>query len=199
MSFANQTAFDSPDSRRMAMGVDLRTASAITDRFGTVLLHKQTGGMLSPVRHEIAVDAKLFRFGGAAAGPDKVAGGAWWLDQQGFDTVFSFAQVWNLSIGMAMRILCLVPPEWSDATLLIRARAAAPLLAWRGLANSVVTPAKGGGAPVNLPHHNDIAARRLHQLFIPGLAALSPDYPGVRVEQPYTLDEAAGTRGFLYL
>jgi hypothetical protein len=196
--YANQTAFDQPDSRRMALGVDLRPANAITDAQGRVLAHKQTGGMLSPTRHVLNTGDALFRFGSRTAGPVKVAGGAWWMDQAAFDQLFRFAQVWELSVGMAMRILCLVPPEWSDATLLIRARVAQPLLAWRGLANSVVTPAAGGGS-VKMPHQNDIAARRLHQLFVPGLAALPADRPGVRVEQDYPLDEAAGKRGFIYL
>ena len=198
MSFENQQAFDSPDSRRMASGVDLRRANAITDPRGTVLAYAQTGGMLHPTRHELAECATVFRFGSRGAGVDRVATGGWWLEQAAFDKVFSFAQVWELSIGMAMRMLCLVPPEWSDATLLIRARVATPLLAWRGLANSVVTPAAGGGT-VKMPHQNDIAERRLHQLFIPGLATLPPTQPGLRVEQSYPLDQAASRRGFLYL
>ena len=74
----------------------------------------------------------------------------------------------------------------------------APLLAWRGLAMSVVTPARGGGPHVKLPHQNDIAARRLHQLYIPGLG--EPSAGGaLHVEQSYPLDQQASQRGFLYL
>ncbi|HYI83661.1 MAG TPA: hypothetical protein VEX11_10675 [Acetobacteraceae bacterium] len=198
MAFRNQQAFDDPKSRLAATGVDLRRSNAITDPQGRILAHAQTGGMLSPVRHEIAAGAKLFRFGSRTAGVARVAAGAWWLEQSAFDQLFRFAQVWELSIGMAMRLLCLVPPEWSDATLLIRARAVEPLLAWRGLAMSVVTPAKAGGAPVRMPHQNDIAARRVYQLFIPR-TAYDPHVQPLTVEQDYPLDSAAAQRGFLYL
>ena len=197
MGFANQRAFDAPQSRQMAMGVDLRPANAITDARGQVLAYQQTGGMLAPARHELKAGDHLFRFGAVAAGAQRVATGGWWLDRDGFATIERFAQVWDLSLGMAMRMLCLVPPEWSDASLLIRARVAEPLLAWRGLANSVITPAAGPiPGNVRMPHQNDIAARRLHQLFVPGLA----DAPAaLRVEASFPLDPAAGTRGFLYL
>ena len=182
----------------MAAGTDLRAANAITDPHGHVLAYAQTGGMLAPARHEIAVGTKLFRFGNQNAGAVRVATGGWWIDRPAFDQLFRFAQAWDLSIGMAMRMLCLVPPEWSDATLLVRARVSAPLLAWRGLAMSVVTPAKGGGAPVAMPQQNDIAARRLHQLFIPGLADPAAA-SALAVEQSYPLDKAAGQQGFLYV
>lgn len=82
-----------------------------------------------------------------------------------------------------MRLLCLVPPEWSDATVLVRARVTQALLAWRGLGNSVVTPMKGGKGMVKLPHQNDISSRRLHQLYIPGLA----DHDGI--EFPISIED----------
>jgi len=111
VAFRNQQAFDDPKSRLAATGVDLRRSNAITDPQGRILAHAQTGGMLSPVRHEIAAGAKLFRFGSRTAGVARVAAGAWWLEQSAFDQLFRFAQVWELSIGMAMRLLCLVRPN----------------------------------------------------------------------------------------
>lgn len=197
MSFANLQAFNDPKSLLAANGIDFRPSTAITDEHGNVLAYAKTGGMLAPLRHELAIGSKLYRFGTQAAGALRVAGGGWWIEQREFDQLFRFAQVWDLSIGMAMRMLCLVPPEWSDATLLIRARVVRPLLAWRGLGNSVVTPAKGGGEPVRMPHQNDIDARRVHQLYIPGLADLSP--PALTVEQDYPLDAAASKQGFIYV
>ena len=83
---------------------------------------------------------------------------------------------------------------WSGTALLIRARAVAPLLAWRGLANSVVTKASDGGPAVRMPQQNEIAARRVHQLFIPGL-----DGGALSIEQDYPLDKESSRRGFLYL
>jgi hypothetical protein len=45
---------------------------------------------------------------------------------------------------------------------------------------------------------NEISARRLHQLFVPGLAALPRIKPGLRVEQEYPLDARESLRGFVY-
>jgi hypothetical protein len=199
MAFLNQQAFDDPRSFQAARGVDFRPANAITDAKGRVLFHAQTGGMLAPQKRELQSGEILFRFGTRAAGVKAVAGGGWWLERTSFEKLFSFAQTWDLSIGVAMRLLCLVPPEWSDATLLVRARTCAPLLAWRGLAAPVVTPAKDGGPMVRMPNPNEIAERRLHQLFIPGLAALPSSNPGLKVEQDYPLDAEASRRGFIYL
>lgn len=196
--FRNQQAFDDPSNRLAATGVDLRQSNAITDPQGHILAYAQTGGILSPARREISAGVKLFRFGSSKAGATRVAAGAWWLEQTEFDKIFRFSQVWNISVPLAMRLLCLVPPEWSDMTLLIRARAVVPLLAWRGLSMSVVTPAKGGGPPVRMPHQNDIAARRVYQLFIPGVTGQSYVQSGLTVEQEYPFDAAAGQR-FLYL
>jgi hypothetical protein len=194
MAFRNAAAFNDPGSRMMASGVDLRSSSAIVDHRGRVLAYAQTGGMMAPTRFEVAPGARLYRFGSVGAGVHRVAGGAWWLEQSAFEKLISFAQVHELSVGVALRYLCLVPPEWSDVTLLIRARAKVPLLAWRGLANSVVTKANGGGPAVRMPQQNEIAARRVHQLFIPGL-----DPGALSIEQDYPLDKTASLRGFLYL
>ena len=198
MSFANQTAFNDPGSRQMAMGLDLRTSTAITDPSGRVLIYAQTGGMINPARYELRPGAIVFRFGKASAGAESIAKGSWWIERPEFEKLFAFAQVWHIAIGMAMRALCLVPPEWSDATLLVRARVTDPLLAWRGLANSVITPAATGGPMVRISHQNENSERRLHQVFVPGLAALPQITPGLRVEQEYPLDVSESVRGFIY-
>lgn len=198
MRFVNQAAFDDAKSRQMATGMDMRTKTAVLDLAGKVLFYAQTGGILNPSRFELTQGATVYRFGAMGAGGRNVAKGGWWLEREAFDKIFSFAQVWSISVGMAMRTLCLVPPEWSEATLLIRARISDPLLAWRGLANAVVTPAPGGGPVVKMPTQNDIAARRLNQLFIPGLADLTPMNPGLRLEQDYTLSKSESVRGFIY-
>ena len=197
MSFINQAAFNDPRTRQMAMGVDLRPNKAITDPQGRVLIYVQTGGMLNPSRYELNPGTIVFRFGATSAGAENVAKGGWWVEKPEFEKLFAFAQKWNIAIGMAMRALCLVPPEWSDVTLLVRARVTDPLLAWRGLANSVATPA-AAGPMVTMPHQNDISERRVNQLFVPGLAALPQTSPGLRVEQQYPLDARDSLRGFLY-
>jgi hypothetical protein len=193
MAFRNQAAFDDRSSRLMATGVDLRKSNAIVDVRGNVLAYAKTGGMMSPTRFEILPGIKLYRFGNVGAGVQRIATGSWWMEQAAFNTLEGFAQVHDLSIGVALRYLCLVPPEWSDVTTLIRARASVQLLAWRGLADTVVTKANDGGPAVRMPQQNEIAARRVYQLFIPGLA------PGaLSIEQAFPLDKAASRRGFLY-
>jgi hypothetical protein len=198
MSFVNQAAFNDPGSRQIAMGVDLRASTAITHPSGRVLIYAQTGGMINPTRYELQPGALVFRFGKTSAGVKGVAKGGWWIEKPEFEKLVAFAQVWDIAIGMAMRALCLVPPEWSDATLLVRARVTESLLAWRGLANSVVTPAATGGPMVRMPHQNENSERRLHQLFVPGLAGLPEILPGLRVEQEYPLDARESIRGFIY-
>jgi hypothetical protein len=198
-TFVNQRAFDDPNSRRRALGMDLNPKNAIVDARGNVLAYAQTGGMIGPSRWALAPGAKIYRFGGAGRTPLQVAAGAWWLEHDQFEKLLSFAQTHDLQVGLAARLLCLVPPEWSDMSLLVRARVARDLLAWRGLANSVVTPAKTGGPMVRLPHQNEIAARRLAQVFVPGL-----DEPGalgaaIQIGNDYPLDAAESRRGFLYL
>jgi hypothetical protein len=197
--FLNQRAFDDPASRKVATGVDLRARNAVVDSKGKVLFYAQTGGILDPRRFELMPGDHVYRFGTASAGALKVAKGGWWIEKKAFETLLNFAQVWSIGVGMAMRTLCLVPPEWSDATLLIRGRVSDPLLAWRGLANAVVTPAADGGPPVRMPTQNEISERRLNQLYVPGLGELGSLNPGIRIEQDYPLSKGEGVRGFLYL
>ncbi|WP_134496549.1 hypothetical protein [Microvirga pakistanensis] len=197
MSFLNASEFSDPKSRLLAMGTNLSSRNAITDPAGRVLAYAQTGGILNPVRHELHAATRIFRFGGSGRSPQAVAMGGWWIEQREFEKIVSFAQTHDLSVGMAMRCLCLVPPEWSDASLLIRARVVRDLLAWRGLGNTVVTPA--GNGTVHLPHQNEIASRRLNQLFIPGLNEPGVAAMALVIESDYPLNPRDSVRGFLYL
>lgn len=197
--YANAAAFDEPTSRLRALGTDLSPDRAIVDKHGAILAHARTGGMISPARHELMPRSTLYRFGGRGSTALDVAKGGWWVERREFEQLVRFANTHGIFIGLAMRVLCLVPPEWSDASVLIRARVMQPLLAWRGLANSVVIPAGASGGGVNMPHQNEIAARRVHQLFIPGLAAIRSIDPAISVEQLFHLDPAESARGFLYL
>jgi len=198
-TFANQSAFDNPASRAVALGINLSPAKAIVDLQGRVLAHARTGGMLAPERHTLSIGARLYRFGSSRHTPREVARGGWWLERREFERLVSFANAHGIHLGLAMRLLCLVPPEWSDATQLVRAHASRSLLAWRGLANTVVTPMAGGLGTVRMPHANDISERRLHQLYIPGLADLSPIASAVSIEGVFSLDPKTSVEGFLYL
>jgi hypothetical protein len=200
-AFANAGQFAGSESFLAANGAN----STIVDPRGNVIAHVMTGGMIAPQRYEIAPGTTLFRFGASGASPFDVAQGRWWLEKQSFEKLLSFANTYDISVGMAARVLCLVPPEWSDLGALVRAATRAPLLAYRGLGNSVVVPKNDGFGAVRLPHQNEIAARRLPQLFIPGLAATDPS--GCRVlrseiisiERSWAMDTKAAVAGFLYL
>lgn len=197
--FANQAAFDRPESRAEASGVNLSPSQAIVDAQGQVLAHARTGGMINPQRHVLSSGTRLFRFGRSGLSPQAVARGGWWLEAREFERLVSFANAQGIYLGLAMRLLCLVPPEWSDATQLVRVRVARGLLAWRGLANTVVTPIAGGLGTLRLPHANEISERRLHQLYLPGLAGLSPIEPALSIERVFPLDPKTSVEGFLYL
>lgn len=196
---ANRAAFEQARSRRVAIGTDLSPARAIVDAGGAVLAHARTGGMIDPERHLLNTGSTIYRFGGGRAPPRDVAKGGWWLEKREFQQLVNFAISHDIHLGLAMRVLCLVPPEWSDASLLVRARVVHDLLAWRGLGNSVVTPAKGRKGVVRLPHQNQISARRLHQLYIPGLADLDGLQSAVSIEDVRHLDPRESSLGFLYL
>ena len=197
--FANAAAFDDPKSRLRAMGSDLSAARAIVDAHGHVLAYARTGGMIAPTRFELHAKETIYRFGSSTLAPRAVATGGWWIHKREFEQLLRFANTHGIFVGLAMRLLCLVPPEWSDAGVLVRARVARSLLAWRGLANSVVTPAAGGRGVVNMPHQNEISARRVHQLFIPGLSDVSALDPAISIEHVFRLDPNHARQGFLYL
>ena len=194
--YANQHTFDSPDSFRMATGVDLRSSKAIVDSMGNVLTYAQTGGMISPMKYAPQIGTAIFRFVKTGVTASEATEGQWWVEERDFKKLVSFANTHDLHIGMALRLLCLVPPEWSDLVLLVRCRVRRPILAWRGLGNSVITPREGGGI-VNLPHQNEIAGRRLYQLFVPGLAKVNRDV--LMLEREFVLDRRASAQGWLYL
>jgi hypothetical protein len=196
--FANRAAFENANSRLIAIGTDLSPARAIVDASGSVLAHARTGGMLDPQRYVLKSGSTVYRFGGSKS-PRDIGKGSWWVEGREFQSLVNFAISHDIYVGLAMRLLCLVPPEWSDATVLVRGRVVQDLLAWRGLGNSVVTPAQGGKSTVRLPHHNEIAARRLHQLFIPGLPDLDGLEPAIAIEDVRHLDPRESTAGFLYL
>ncbi|MEO8346374.1 MAG: hypothetical protein ABI607_11835 [Betaproteobacteria bacterium] len=197
--YANGAAFDERKSRLLALGTDVSAGKAIVDLHGNVLAYPRSGGMINPERYELEPNSKLFRFGGGAADPQAIAKGSWWIEHREFATLLRFGATHGISVGLAMRLLCLVPPEWSDATILVRARVTRSLLAWRGVSNSVVIPPGAGHKIVNMPHQNDIAARRLHQLFIPGLSEIKSHDPAISIENVYRLDSKESAQGFLYL
>jgi hypothetical protein len=196
--YANQAAFDRPESRTEASGVNFAPSQAIVDARGRVLAHARTGGIISPQRHVLRTGTRVYRFGRSAHTPREVARGGWWLEASEFERLVRFANAHGIYVGLAMRLLCLVPPEWSDAVHLVRGRVAQSLLAWRGLANTVVVPIQGGLGTLRMPHPNAIAERRLHQLFIPGLAAPALT-PLVAIEHVFALDPKTSVNGFLYL
>jgi hypothetical protein len=203
--FANQAAFNDPKSRMQALGQNTKPEMAVVDSRLKPLFYMQTGGMIHPQRDEIKPGAILYRFANAKDGVQRAMTGGWWVHAKEFATIESFAMQKRVSVSMAARILCCVPPEWSDMTLLVRARVSEPLLAYKGLGNNVNTPAPDNLAPVKMTAHNDIAARRLHQLYIPGLydyAKKTPQQvmPGAMVlEQHWEFSKEEAKKGWIYI
>ncbi len=196
-AFANAAEFNKPSSRMAALGTDFATQNAIVDLSGNVLAYASTGGMLSPVRHELRSGSTIYRFGRGSSPVAGVIGGAWWIDREGFEKLLAFADIHSVALPMAVRALCLLPPEWSDLGTLVRARLRKPLLAWKGLGNSVVVRKSDGLGNVRLDQFNEISSRRLHQLYIPGLAALGRD--ALTVDGTWAFTAEAGMKGWLYL
>lgn len=203
--FVNSNEFNHPQSRQQAMGVDTRPANAITSAHGKPLIYPQTGGVVSPARHELYTGTILYRFAAGNTPVSRAVTGSWWVEKREFERLSNFAQDHDIHVAMAARVLCGVPPEWSDMGLLMRARVREPLLAYRGLGNNVTVAKNDGLGDVRMRIHNDIAARRLYQLFIPGLqqqAAQTQDrvLPGaLMLEESWSLDPASANRGWLYL
>jgi hypothetical protein len=191
--FANQSDFDAAASHHLARGVDLNGNTAFKDAQGNILFRAQTGGILQPQKAELREGQSIYRFGGSGRGALATMSGGWWMEAASFDRVN------KVSDPMAARILCGVPPEWSDMTLLVRARLRKPLLAWRGLANSVIVPHPKGGPNVTMLHQNANAERRVHQLFIPGLNRPGLAQDALLFEGEWHFSATEATRGWLYL
>ncbi|MEY1557494.1 hypothetical protein AB3Y40_17840 [Yoonia sp. R2331] len=199
MSFINQNDFNDPQSLMRARGVDPNPDRAFTDLDGKPLFHAQTGGILNPRRAELAKGTVLFRFGGGGAAVPALMAGCWWVDQREFQKLLSFGNQHNIPAGAAMRQLALIPPEWSDMTRLVRVTVKRALLAYRGLGNSVHIDTGDGLGVVNMPHQNDNPARRMQQLYIPGLWRPGAANAALSYGSDFSFDADQSMRGFLYL
>jgi hypothetical protein len=203
--FANQTAFNDPKSRMQALGKDTRPAKAIVNLQGQPIIYNQTGGMINPQREELKAGLTLYRFASGALPLAKAVTGGWWVHKKEFEQIVNFAEQKGIAVPMAARMLCCVPPEWSDMGTLVRAVVREPLLAYKGLGNNVSVAVTDGGGNVNMTAHNNIAALRLFQLFIPGLetvAQASADrvVPGALTpEREWKFGKAEANRGWLYV
>lgn len=202
--FANSAAFNRLDARQQAMGIDTRKASLI-DKSGNALSHPQTGGIHTPHEYQLNSGNVIWRFASGQLEAKQAILGGWWIESREFETLCSFARQHNVHVAMAARILCCVPPEWSDMGLLMRAKVTEPLLAYRGLGNNVSIEHPDGLAKVNMQTHNDIASRRLHQLYIPGLSELAQATPtqvipvALALERIWKISKEQASRGWIYI
>jgi len=182
MAALNEADFADPASLLAAMGHSTRPEDRIwLDPSGRTSLAPRTGGMIGPVRCEVKDGSVIYRFGSQFGTPEQTMTGGWWIERRELDQLIRFAEVNERTLGYAVRLLCCVPPEWGAAlNLLVSVRTRGPLAAWRGLANSASAsdrmaragsrPAapRGGFTRTDIDARNDIAAWRLHQLYIPG-------------------------------
>jgi hypothetical protein len=202
LEFINQAAFDDPSSFELATGQDLDSKTAFTDPSGKILFRAQTGGMIRPERAEIEEGETLHRFSKSSNDAPSAMAGGWWVERREFDRILRFAQINDLSDPMAARILLGVPPEWQDMGIMVRARVKRPVLAWRGLANTVITPHRDGGPRVTLLHQNANSQRRINQLFIPGMSnhdGRSLANEAFSFEGEWRFSRAEALRGWIYV
>lgn len=203
--FANQQSFNHPMSRLQAMGADTRPEKAVVNLRGEPLFYNQTGGMRDPQRKALDEGDILYRFVARNTSPERAVTGGWWVDKSNFQKMCRFAQGNNTSVAMASRILCCVPPEWSNMGMLIRARVKTPLLAYCGLGKDVSITMEDGLGDVKMTAHNSISARRLYQLYIPGLHDIARKNPAqvlpgaLVLEQSWIISERDASKGWLYL
>ncbi len=197
---ANEKYFADPNSRNVALGV--QTGKEIwLDPQGTETHSYTNGGILDPVRYDIEPGMPIYSFTTVTSELKYMLGRDFWVDRGGLDQIIRFAQVNNVSMGHAVRVLCCVPFEWgSRLNFLVAARTLVSLAAWRGLANSaaasadLVSPAGRviGRAGSETPARNDIASWRCWQLYIPGLKALGANATEwLSLEGQYQLGDAA--------
>ena len=199
---ANERYFADPDSRKAAMGLQTGADAVIwLNPSGTETYAIQNGGILDPQRFDIESGTPIYSFTMVTAELKWMVGREWWVDRKCLDQIIRFAQVNQVSMGRAVRLLCCVPLEWGNAlNFLIAARTRVTLAAWRGLGNSAAASAdliSPAGNPIGksyseTPARNDIAAWRCPQLFIPGLKALGADATAwLSLEGQYQLGDAA--------
>ena len=202
--FVNEHIFKQSDSLNQARGVNTRQPS-LYDAKGNAVAYQQTGGIVNPTKHELRVNTRLYRFASSNASVDRAVTGGWWVEDRVFDQLRTFARHHNIHPAMAARVLCGVPPEWSDMGTLVLGIVNAPLLAFKGLPNPVRVEHKDGLRPVNLPSPIESSQRRMPQLFIPGLwnyAKQTPDQvvPGaITVQNVWRISKEQANRGWIYL
>lgn len=227
MSFLNEDAINNPLLGMLAQGCDVNPNEDLTREFvsgdgtpihrfqgaptrgaggailstnGTVLMDVTNGGILSPTRYELEEGTEIFRFGHSKAKVNGIKTGLWWVERPEFNKLTAFSQQTGVSLGAAVRILCMVPPDWSDLGTLIRCRVDRPLLALRGLGKPAFVSSDDDAVPnAQIRSHNDNPARRLHQLFVPGLNRNNRADRALSITQVLTFSPEEQTRGFLYV
>ena len=202
MAFLNQEAFEDQRCYLQATGQDLDAKTAFTDTSGNILFRAQTGGIINPEKAVIEEGTTLHRFADSRKDALATMVGGWWIERQEFDRILRFAQINELTDPMAARILLGVPPEWGDMGIMVGVRVRRPVLAWRGLANTVIVPHRDGGPKVQMLHQNANAERRINQLFIPGMAGTEDQSlarEAFQFEGEWRFSKAEAMRGWLYV
>ena len=197
MSYMNQTAFDDPTNWLRAENASGDQSASLLSTTGPVLASPKVGGLLNPKKFVLVEGDELFRFAAKSTAGEQAIAGAWWLERAQFEKLLAFTNQHGIGIATAVRVLCLVPSEWSDMGKLMRVTVARPLLAMRGLGDNVSIDKGDGHGRVALGHANDNPARRLYQLFVPGLGEPGTAAQAFAHGKTYDLSVAAGLRGWL--
>lgn len=169
MPFANQSAFDDPDHKLLALGYSFAPTTTIyLDPQGREQALTQSGGMINPVRHQLRAEDRLYKYSDQTQSADTYLSSGWWFGRAQLDQIIAYAAREEVPEGYAVRLLGCVPPEWgSRLDVVISVRLNTDLLAFRGLAKSAVGRDARGRTVIEAQNRNPNL--RLPQLYVPGL------------------------------
>ena len=175
MEFANQKWFDRFDAIMAARGV--QPSLIIPDASGKPAAATTNGGLINPTEHDLYAGRTMYRFGnvltngrGTLATPVE---GQWWIEEAEFKQIRRFAKAKMIGVPLAVRLLCSVPPEWSDMLVLVRVKLMQALKAYRGPGATVTRVNKVTGSQENFAPLVDLRGTVIRQVYVPGLA--NPD------------------------
>ena len=170
-AYINQRWFDQPGTLARAMGFPTPKPIGYQGEEDG----RKNGGITSWHRFVLPSGTTIIRFGQKRLSERRPSlsasglfGGAiqgeWWLEQAEFLRIERYAAEDKISVGLAMRRLCVIPDEWSSLDILIKAQLKQPLISYRGSPNPAFSRS-GGQQKIERDNHHYL----IKQLFIPGL------------------------------
>ena len=161
------------------------------------MLARASEGIIAPVEVGLAPKLLLYRFGGSVA---NARGGGWWLDEQQFTAVKTWAAVHGLALPLAARVHCAVAHSWGatspsgvNMTVLIRAEVLAPLRAYQG--RSAPQSVVNAGRIDERLSPDELLGDPINQLYIPGIDDPAINKAALLIGEPVIYDVGASHIG----